>query len=89
MCVQIDHVFTCGHRSFKRFDNCSRFGTTCFGAGPNHRTEAVAIICKDCKGRELLGQSSTPSGGSPDSNGSSVEERKDPWGEGDPWKRKK
>lgn len=91
MCIQIDNMFSCGHRSFKRFDNCERFGTTCFGAGPNHRNETVLSVCKDCKAREKLGQSTTPVtplGGSPSSNGSAPEERKIPWGAGDPWRRK-
>lgn len=88
MCIQIDNLFQCGHRSFKRFDNCPRFGASCLGAGPNHKTEAVLIICKDCKAREKLGQSTTPLGGSPSSNGSATEDRKDPWGTGDPWRRK-
>lgn len=94
MCVQINNLFTCGHRSFKRFDNCPRFGQACLGAGSNHRDESAAKICKDCLFREehLQGGSATPDGGTPDSSGSGgggggVEARKDPWWDGDPWRR--
>lgn len=88
--MQIDNLFSCGHRSFKRFDNCPHFGQTCFGAGSTHKDEAVAQVCKDCKFREIQGhgQGHTPAGGSPDSNGEgSAMEKKDPWWDGDPWRK--
>lgn len=94
MCTQINNLFSCGHRSFKRYDNCPLFGQTCFGAGGNHKDEGVAGICKDCKFRESRSQSqtSTPGAGSPDSSGEggrAVADVKDPWGEGDPYRRLK
>lgn len=53
MCVQVDYVYTCGHRAFKRFDNCARFGQDCFGAGANHKDEPVADrVCFDCQVRQ-------------------------------------
>lgn len=78
MCLQINSVFLCGHRCFKHFDNCPQFGLTCFGAGPNHRNEAVPSVCKDCKTREKLSQSTTPDAGSPESTGEGSVEKKDP-----------
>lgn len=98
MCVQINNIFSCGHRSFKRFDNCPKFGQTCLGAGSNHEDQTVNQVCKDCKFRESRdqsqsqSQSNTPDGSSPDSNGEGgggPAERKDPWGEGDPWRKHK
>lgn len=97
MCLQINNLYTCGHRSFKRFDNCSRFGQGCFGAGgSNHKNELQARVCHDCKIREARESESqfqtyTSDGGSPDSNGGGggggVLDKKDPWWEGDPWKK--
>lgn len=108
MCIQINSLFTCGHRSFRRFDNCPRFGKACYGAGSNHQDEVVATICTDCRFRQKTSQkhgqegfTPTPDGGTPDSNGggggssggggtsdgSASEGRKDPWWDGDPWRR--
>lgn len=97
MCTQINNLFTCGHRSFKRFDNCPRFGQSCFGAGSNHKDHAATAVCKDCRFREEALQrhgsstaASTPDGGTPDSSasgGSASDGRKDPWWDGDPWRR--
>lgn len=94
MCVQINNLFSCGHRSFRRFDNCPQLGQTCFGAGSNHKDNAVNRVCKDCKFRESQGQgqsqSNTPDGGTPTSNGEEAggpAERRDPWWEGDPWRK--
>lgn len=86
MCVQLDSLYACGHRSFKRFDNCPQFGMTCLGAGPNHTNVAVARDCDDCKVRRVA----RPAGESPDSGGGgSSGGEKDPWAEGDPWKKKR
>lgn len=89
MCLQTNSLFTCGHRCFKNFDNCSQFGITCLGAGPNHRNEAVPTVCRDCRAWEKPRQSTPSEGGSPFSNGEGAGERKDPWGKGDPWKTRK
>lgn len=52
MCMQIDYVFSCGHRSFAKFDNCPNFGRTCYGAGGNHLEQPVAEICRECELRK-------------------------------------
>ncbi len=56
MCKQIDYVFSCGHRSFAKFDNCVNFGNGCFGANGNHLEHHVANICKECEMRKLSPQ---------------------------------
>ncbi|KAK4189361.1 hypothetical protein QBC35DRAFT_145478 [Podospora australis] len=53
MCTQYDWVFSCGHHSFAKFDNCQYFGTKCFGAGGNHLPWHKDEICSDCKLRPL------------------------------------
>ncbi|KAF3761371.1 hypothetical protein M406DRAFT_357709 [Cryphonectria parasitica EP155] len=72
MCLQVNNLYACGHRCFKRFDNCAQFGQTCYGPGPDHKNEKVGDVCKDCKFRN-----------SPNGAG----RRKDPWGEGDPFRK--
>ncbi|KAK1827667.1 hypothetical protein QBC39DRAFT_266531 [Podospora conica] len=52
MCMQIDFVFSCGHRSFAKFDNCINFGSTCYGASGNHLDQPVAEICRECQLRK-------------------------------------
>ncbi|KAK3360890.1 hypothetical protein B0T24DRAFT_540060 [Lasiosphaeria ovina] len=49
MCLQIDYLFTCGHRNFAKFDKCADFGLTCYGAGGNHEDKPVQDVCRDCK----------------------------------------
>ncbi|KAK3365449.1 hypothetical protein B0H63DRAFT_405593 [Podospora didyma] len=51
MCLQMDYLFTCGHRGFAKFDNCANFGLTCYGAGGNHQDLLVQDVCNDCKRR--------------------------------------
>lgn len=53
MCVQIDFVFRCGHRSFAKFDNCINFGRTCYGASGNHLDHPINEICRECQLRAL------------------------------------
>jgi hypothetical protein len=56
MCMQVDYLFTCGHRCFWHLESCRNFGTgsqTCFGAGGQHRDEPIDQICADCKVRRL------------------------------------
>lgn len=79
MCTQVNHYYTCGHRAFKRFDNCPRFGQGCFGpGGSNHKDEGVDCACRDCKVREDLREYASRSreqsqqageGGTPGSSG--------------------
>ncbi|TPX07075.1 uncharacterized protein E0L32_010970 [Thyridium curvatum] len=75
MCTQINNLFTCGHRGFRKFDNCPQFGKTCFGAGGKHRDDVIQDLCRDCKLRAHDARSSPA--------------RKDPWWEDDPWKHKR
>lgn len=51
MCVQIDLLYACKHRSFIRFEYCPELGRTCYGAGGKHHEEAVQVICGTCKQR--------------------------------------
>lgn len=103
MCTQVNHRYTCGHRAFKRFDNCPRFGQGCFGAGgSNHKDEIVDRACRDCKIREDRREQQQASrsreqshqGDTPDSSGGNSvvgvatgEVEEDPWWEGDPWRK--
>lgn len=97
MCIQINTLYACRHRCFKRFENCPQFGQSCLGAGSNHKDEAAAHACKDCRFRELQGQihvqqgDASSEGGTPDSTGNGGggggERKADPWWEGDPWRR--
>lgn len=98
MCVQVNTLYACRHRCFKRFENCPHFGQSCFGAGSNHRDEAAGHACKDCRSRELQGHvggqgdASSSEGGTPDSgssggSGGGGERKADPWWDGDPWRR--
>jgi len=80
MCIQIDFVFTCGHRGFDKFDNCKHFGTSCLGASGKHRDNPVQDVCNDCKNRTTVGVGN----GQERSNG-----QKDPWWDGDPWRSKR
>lgn len=97
MCVQVDHVYTCGHRAFKRFDNCARFGQDCFGAGANHKDEPVADrVCFDCQVRQGRSDggghdnnTTTPDSSSSDRGAFAGNNKRagEPWGKGDPYKR--
>ncbi|KAK3381632.1 hypothetical protein B0H63DRAFT_524333 [Podospora didyma] len=49
MCLQMDYLFTCGHRGFAKFDNCANFGLTCYGAGGNHQDLLVQDVCNDSR----------------------------------------
>ncbi|KAK1759727.1 hypothetical protein QBC47DRAFT_357563 [Echria macrotheca] len=49
MCVQYDYVFSCGHRSFARFDNCPNLGRTCYGASGTHGDLPVHSVCQECR----------------------------------------
>lgn len=70
MCNQVNYLYTCGHRSFKRFDNCPRFGQGCFGAGgSNHKDEGLDEACHDCKFREQRQSVAPTSGGGSVSGG--------------------
>ncbi|CAN8097969.1 unnamed protein product [Discula destructiva] len=89
MCVQVDSLFACGHRSFKRFDNCPQFGITCLGAGPDHTVVVAARKCHDCKARDKQRHRQTSPGGSPNRGRGSIGEENDPWAKGDLWKKKK
>lgn len=53
MCQQINLLYTCGHRSFLRFDNCAYLGRGCYGAGGKHRDEEVHDLCGACKAKAL------------------------------------
>ncbi|KAH8776494.1 hypothetical protein F5883DRAFT_248469 [Diaporthe sp. PMI_573] len=64
----------------------SSHGRSCLGAGGNHKDVRVDRVCQDCKLRESQGNS--PAAGTPDSTGGgSGGEKKDPWWEGDPWRK--
>ena len=49
MCHQYDWLFSCGHRSFAKYDNCPNFGQTCLGASGNHLDWPVQGICRECQ----------------------------------------
>ncbi|KAL1875827.1 hypothetical protein Daus18300_003018 [Diaporthe australafricana] len=86
MCVQVNNLFKCGHRAFDKFDNCPEFGKSCFGAGGKHKDVAVDRVCHDCKQRES--HANSPAAGTPESSGEGASgEKKDPWWEGDPWRK--
>lgn len=63
-----------------------RQGKSCLGAGGNHKDISVDRVCQDCKLRESQGN--TPAAGTPESSGGgSGGEKKDPWWDGDPWRK--
>lgn len=71
MCVQINLLFSCGHRSFDRLDNCRNLGVTCFGPSSKHRDTNVEEECDECTKKH----SDTTSG----------VRKEDPWGRDSPW----
>lgn len=78
MCEQIDNVYKCGHRGFRRYEYCKQLGITCLGAGGTHKEHPVEDICTDCEQRNEI-KAATPASHA----------RKDPWGADDPYKKKK
>jgi len=52
MCRQIENLYSCQHTGFLKFDNCEKFGTTCFGAGGQKDYKRVNELCYDCQLRQ-------------------------------------
>ncbi len=75
MCITVDNVFTCGHRSFQRLLWCKQLGFTCFGPQSRYnKEEKVDRICSHCEWREHL-QANHPE-----------YYKADGWGKDDPYK---